>query len=202
MLRNHLKSILDNLGIEYVEAEGEAAFYGPKLDIQCKNVWGKEDTIITIQVDFELAHKFDMTYVDSNGEKQYPVIIHRTSLGCYERTLALLIEKYAGALPTWLAPVQVKILPITNAQDDYAAELNKKLLSNGFRVEIDNRNEKIGYRIREAQLSKTPYMIVVGEKEVEENLISIRSRKNGDMGQMNVDEFIAKLRSEVENFEK
>lgn len=197
-----LKSILDNLKIDYVEAEGEAAFYGPKLDIQCKNVWGKEDTIITIQVDFELAHKFDMTYVDSNGEKQYPVIIHRTSLGCYERTLALLIEKYAGALPTWLSPTQITILPITNSQEDYAIELKKKLCAYGFRVELDNRNEKIGYRIREAQLNKIPYMLIIGDKEIADNVVAVRSRKNGDLGQMKIEDFILKIKNEVENFEK
>jgi len=197
-----LKGILDNLGIEYTEAEGEAAFYGPKLDIQCKNVWGKEDTIITVQVDFELAHKFDMTYIDSNGEKQYPVIIHRTSLGCYERTLALLIEKYAGAFPTWLAPVQVKILPISQAHVDYADKVRKQLEMAGFRVELDDRNEKIGYKIREAQLEKVPYMLILGDKEIEDNAVGVRSRKLGDIGKMGIDEFIEKIATEVKNYEK
>ena len=195
-----LKGILDKLGIEYEEADGEAAFYGPKLDIQCKNVWGKEDTIITVQVDFQLAHRFDMTYIDKDGSKQYPVIIHRTSLGCYERTLAMLIEKYAGAFPVWLAPVQVKILPISEAQVDYAYEVKKQLEGSGFRVELDDRNEKIGYKIREAQLQKVPYMVVLGDKEVEANAVGVRSRKDGDIGQMTINDFIAKIKNEEENY--
>ena len=195
-----LKGILDKLGIEYEEADGEAAFYGPKLDIQSKNVWGKEDTIITVQVDFQLAHRFDMTYIDRDGSKQYPVIIHRTSLGCYERTLAMLIEKYAGAFPVWLAPVQAKILPISEAQVDYAYEVKKQLEAQGLRIEIDDRNEKIGYKIREAQLQKVPYMLVLGDKEIEANAVGVRSRKDGDIGQMPLKEFIQKIKLEEENY--
>jgi len=195
-----LKQILDNLGMEYTEAEGEAAFYGPKLDVQCKNVFGKEDTIITVQVDFELAHKFGMTYIDKDGNKQYPVIIHRTSIGCYERTLAMLIEKYAGAFPVWLAPVQVKVLPISDAHADYCYELKKKFEEKGIRVEVDDRQEKTGYKIREAQLQKVPYMLIIGDKEIEANAVGVRSRKDGDIGQMEVDKFIEKIKYEEENF--
>ncbi|MBR6504842.1 MAG: threonine--tRNA ligase [Clostridia bacterium] len=197
-----LKQILDNLGMEYTEAEGEAAFYGPKLDVQCKNVFGKEDTIITVQVDFELAHKFGMTYIDKDGNKQYPVIIHRTSIGCYERTLAMLIEKYAGAFPVWLAPVQVKILPISDAHIDYCYDIKKKFEEKGIRVEVDDRQEKTGYKIREAQLQKVPYMLIVGDKEIEANAVGVRSRKEGDIGQMDVDKFIERIKYEEENFVK
>ena len=197
-----LKQILDNLGIEYEEAEGEAAFYGPKLDIQYKNVWGKEDTIITVQVDFQLAEKFGMTYIDKDGSKKYPIVIHRTSIGCYERTLAMLIEKYAGAFPTWLAPVQIKILPISDRHVEYADKLLEKFRNANFRVEVDDRNEKIGYKIREAQLEKVPYMLVIGDKEVESGMVGVRSRKEGDLGAILVEEFIEKVRKEVENYER
>lgn len=200
--QNALKKILDDLHIEYEEAVGEAAFYGPKLDIQCKNVFGKEDTIITIQVDFQLAHRFDMTYIDKDGSKKYPVVIHRTSLGCYERTLALLIEKYAGAFPVWLAPVQCKILTIAEKHIEYAHKIKKELEKEGIRIEIDDRNEKIGYKIREAQLQKIPYMIILGDKEVEENKVGVRSRKEGDLGGMNINDFIIKLKYEIDNFIK
>jgi len=200
--QNALKKILDDLKIDYVEAEGEAAFYGPKLDIQCKNVFGKEDTIITIQVDFQLAHRFEMTYIDKEGDKKYPVVIHRTSLGCYERTLALLIEKYAGAFPVWLAPTQVKILPIAERHVDYAYGIKNKLECAGIRVEIDDRNEKIGYKIREAQLQKVPYMLIIGDKEVEANAVGVRSRKDGDIGQMSFDDFANRIKEEVEKFVK
>ena len=195
-----LKSILDDLHIEYEEAEGEAAFYGPKLDIQYKNVWGKEDTIITVQVDFQLAEKFGMTYVDKDGSKKYPIVIHRTSIGCYERTLAMLIEKYAGAFPTWLAPVQVKVMPITSAQSEYAQKVAKRLQEEGIRVELDAREEKIGYKIREAQLQKVPYMLILGAKEVEGEQVGVRARKDGDIGAMKLDEFVAKIKEEVNNF--
>ena len=197
-----LKGILDSLGIEYTEAEGEAAFYGPKLDIQYKNVWGKEDTIITVQVDFQLAEKFDMYYIDKDGSKVRPVIIHRTSLGCYERTLAMLIEKFAGAFPIWLAPVQVKVMPISEAQNEYAKQVVEILKQNNIRVELDDRNEKIGYKIREAQLQKIPYMLILGDKEIEANAVGVRSRKDGDIGQMPTSEFIQKIKNEIENFEK
>ena len=195
-----LKGILDDLGIEYTEAEGEAAFYGPKLDIQYKNVWGKEDTIITVQVDFQLAEKFDMYYIDKDGSKVRPVIIHRTSLGCYERTLAMVIERFAGAFPTWLAPVQVKVLPIADAHIDYAKKVKEELQRAGIRVELDDRQEKIGYKIREAQLQKVPYMLVVGDKEKEANAVGVRSRKEGDSGAQKVEDFISKIKEEIENY--
>lgn len=196
-VQGRMKVILDNLQIDYKVGEGEAAFYGPKLDIQIKNVHGKEDTLITIQIDFLLAERFGMEYVDRDGLKKNPYVIHRTSIGCYERTLALLIEKYAGAMPTWLAPVQVKILPIGERQHDYAYEIEKKLLANGIRAEIDLRNEKIGYKIREAQLEKVPYMLVMGDKEVESAAVAVRSRKDGDKGTVSVDEFISNILTEI-----
>ena len=197
-----LKKILDDLGIEYEEAEGEAAFYGPKLDIQYKNVWGKEDTIITVQVDFQLAEKFGMTYVDKDGSKKYPIVIHRTSIGCYERTLAMLIERYAGAFPTWLAPVQIKMLPIADRHVEYVDQILEKFKAANLRVEVDDRSEKIGYKIREAQLEKVPYMLVIGDKEIENGAVGVRSRKDGDLGSMSVDEFIEKVKKEVENYER
>lgn len=188
-----MKGILDELGIDYEEADGEAAFYGPKLDIQCKNIHGKEDTLITIQIDFQLAKRFDMVYTDTDGEKKYPYVLHRTSVGCYQRTLALLIEKYGGAMPLWLAPTQVKILNITDRTAEYSKELASALSDAGLRVELDLRNEKIGYKIREAQLSKVPYMFIVGDKELEAGTVSVRSRNAGDLGSMTKDEIIAKL---------
>ncbi len=189
--------ILDNLGIQYKIGVGEAAFYGPKLDIQIKNVYGKEDTLITIQVDQLLAEKFGMVYVDKDGSKKNPYIIHRTSIGCYERTLALLIEKYAGAFPMWLAPTQVKILPIADRHQDYAWEIKKALEAEGMRVEMDDRSEKIGYKIREAQLEKVPYMIILGDKDIENNTISVRARKAGDLGAMALEDFINKALEEI-----
>lgn len=196
-----MRNILNHLGINYVEADDEAAFYGPKLDIQFKNVHGKEDTIITVQIDFALAERFNMTYVDKNGDKKLPYIIHRSSIGCYERTLAMLIEKYAGALPTWLAPVQVKLLPISDKYNDYADEVIRSLRNSGVRVEGDFRAEKIGYKIREARLERAPYIIVVGEKEANEKSVSVRSRKNGDEGSMNFEEFKSRLLKEIETKE-
>ena len=192
-----MRRILNHLEIPFKEGIGEAAFYGPKLDIQIKNVHGKEDTLITIQIDQLLAEKFGMEYVDKDGTKKNPYIIHRTSLGCYERTLALLIEKYAGAFPTWLAPTQVKILPIGERQHEYAKALKEKLESYNIRCELDDRNEKIGYKIREAQLDKAPYMLVLGDKEVESNLVAVRSRKEGDKGAMSIDEFISSILKEI-----
>ncbi len=192
-----MKEILDDIGLEYKIGIGEAAFYGPKLDIQIKNVFGKEDTLITIQVDQMLAEKFGMEYTDSDGSKKNPYIIHRTSIGCYERTLALLIEKYAGAFPTWLAPVQAKILPITDAQKEYAKEYASILRANGILVEVDERNEKIGYKIREAQLEKVPYMLIVGEKEREAGAVSVRSRREGELGQMDKGAFLEKISKEI-----
>ena len=163
------------MNLNYVEADDEAAFYGPKLDVQCKNVWGKEDTIITIQLDIQLAHRFEMTYVDSDGEKKYPFIIHRTSLGCYERTLAMLIEKFAGAFPLWLSPTQIQILPITDNELEYAKKLQLKLQAAGFRVEVDSDDQKIGYKIRAAQLEKIPY-ILVEDKVYRYFLVSAKSK--------------------------
>ena len=192
-----MKNILDNLGINYEIGIDEAAFYGPKLDIQYKNVFGKEDTIVTIQIDMLLAEKFGMEYTDTDGQKKTPYIIHRTSLGCYERTLAYLIEKYAGAFPTWLAPVQVKLLPIGNEHLDYTNAIAKRMENLGVRVEVDDRYEKIGYKIRQAQLSKTPYMLIIGDKEMEENAVAVRSWKNGDLGSVNVDKFISDLVLEI-----
>jgi threonyl-tRNA synthetase len=188
-----MRTILDDLGVKYSEADGEAAFYGPKLDIQVKNVHGKEDTLITIQIDFQLAKRFNMVYTDADGEKKYPYVIHRTSIGCYQRTLALLIEKYAGALPLWLSPVQVKLLSVTDRTADYAKNLAKQLQDLGLRAEVDVRNEKIGYKIREAQLSKVPYMFIIGDKELENNTISVRSRIHGDLGALTPDEIFTRL---------
>ncbi len=194
-----MEKLLDaNLGREnYVIGIDEAAFYGPKLDIQCKNVFGKEDTIVTIQVDMLLAKKFGMEYVDSDNTLKTPYIIHRTSMGCYERTLALLLEKYAGALPTWMAPVQVKMLPMGDAQVEYCDELSRKLTALGIRNEVDRRNETIGYKIRNAQQEKVPYMLVVGGKELEAGTVAVRSRKDGDIGTMTADEFILKIAKEI-----
>ena len=194
-----MKTILDDLGIDYKIGIGEAAFYGPKLDIQIKNVFGKEDTLVTIQVDQMLAEKFGMEYVDRDGTKKNPYIIHRTSIGCYERTLALLIEKYAGAFPTWLAPVQVKFLPIADRHQDYAREMMAKLQAVGVRCELDDRSEKTGFKIRAAQMEKVPYMIIVGDKDVEAGTISVRSRKNGDEGATTIDEFVDKIREEIDS---
>ena len=197
--QSKMKNILDDLGLEYKIGIGEAAFYGPKLDIQIKNVHGKEDTLITIQIDQMLAEKFGMEYVDRDGKKKNPYIIHRTSIGCYERTLALLIEKYAGAFPTWLAPVQIKLLPIADRHVDYAYEIKKKLEAAGInRIEIDDRSEKLGFKLREAQLEKVPYMIVIGDKDIEAGAVSVRSRKQGDMGSMPADDFVAMIVKEVE----
>ena len=192
-----MQRILDHLEIPYKIGVGEAAFYGPKLDIQIKNVHGKEDTLITIQVDQMLAEKFGMEYVDKDGTKKNPYIIHRTSIGCYERTLALLIEKYAGAFPLWLAPVQVKLLPIADRHFDYANEVKAKLEAVGMRVELDDRNEKIGYKIREARMQRVPYMLVMGDSEVADGTLSVRSRKEGDLGAKSVDEFIAAALVEI-----
>ncbi|MBO5358445.1 MAG: threonine--tRNA ligase [Clostridia bacterium] len=191
--------ILDHLEIPYKVGIGEAAFYGPKLDIQIKNVYGKEDTLITIQIDQMLAEKFGMEYVDRDGQKKNPYIIHRTSIGCYERTLALLIEKYAGAFPMWLAPTQVKILPIADRHFDYAYDVKKQLEAKGMRVELDDRNEKIGYKIREARLQKVPYMLVIGDSEVEAGAVAVRQRgENGDLGAMPLAQFIEMAVNDIE----
>ena len=193
-----MKKILDNLGLEYKEGIGEAAFYGPKLDIQIKNVFGKEDTLITIQIDQLLAAQFGMEYVDKDGEKKTPCIIHRTSIGCYERTLALLIEKYAGAMPLWIAPTQAKILTIAEAHSDYAHKVAEKLTRDGFRVEVDDRNEKIGYKIREARLDKVPYMLVVGDKEMENDELAVKTRTGEDKGVMNVNDLVQMFNDEIQ----
>ncbi len=182
----------------YVIGIDEAAFYGPKLDIQCKNVFGKEDTIVTIQIDMLLAKKFGMEYVDRDNTMKTPYIIHRTSLGCYERTLALMLEKYAGALPLWLAPTQVKVIPVVEDFADYGADVVKRLQALGIRAELDDRNEKLGYRIREAQLSKIPYMAVVGEDEKNTDTVTVRARVEGEGGKFTVDEFAKKLCHEIE----
>ena len=189
--------ILDNLGVNYQIGIDEAAFYGPKLDIQYKNVFGKEDTIVTIQIDMLLAEKFGMEYTDRDDKKVHPYIIHRTSLGCYERTLAYLIEKYAGALPMWMAPTQIKILPFGPEQMEYAKSVKAKLDNVGMRVEIDGRNETIGYKIRSAQLEKIPYMLIIGDKEMQDGTVAVRSRKAGDLGAIPVDQFVADAVMEV-----
>ncbi|WP_252223144.1 MULTISPECIES: threonine--tRNA ligase [unclassified Clostridium] len=197
-----MRTILDHLKINYVEADDEAAFYGPKLDLQCRNVHGKEDTLFTVQIDFALAERFDMSYIDKNGEKKRPYIIHRSSIGCYERTLAMLIEKYAGAFPTWLSPVQVKVLPISDKYNDYAESVVKSLRNKGVRIEADYRAEKIGYKIREARLERTPYILVVGEKEAANNEVSVRSRKNDDEGAIKLDAFTERLLNEIATKER
>ena len=191
--------ILDNLGIDYKIGIGEAAFYGPKLDIQIKNVFGKEDTLITIQVDQLLSEKFGMEYTDKDGTKKNPYIIHRTSIGCYERTLALLIEKYAGAFPLWLAPEQVRILPIADRHHDRSFEIKRELEKMGMRVTVDDRSEKTGYKIRESRLQKLPYWIIVGDKEVEDGTVSVSKRGQGDIGSMSFDDFTAMLKEEIDN---
>ena len=197
-----MERILKDLDVDYTVGIDEAAFYGPKLDIQYKNVYGKEDTLVTIQIDMLLAERFGMYYIDENGEKKLPYIIHRTSLGCYERTLAYLIEEYAGALPTWMAPEQVRFLPVTDRAADYCAEQAKKLEEQGFRTEVDYRNEKIGRKIRDAQTEKVPYMVIVGDRDMENGTVSPRHRADGDLGAMSVDEFSALLKRVVDNKEQ
>ena len=196
-MQNKMREMLIDNKVDFTESEGEAAFYGPKLDIQAKNVYGKEDTMITLQLDFVLAERFDMTYIDASGEKKRPYIIHRTSIGCYERTLAWLIEKYAGMFPTWLCPEQVRILPISEKYHDYAAKVKDELQRNNVLVTVDERAEKIGYKIREARLERIPYMWIVGQKEEEEGLVSVRSRYMGDEGQKSLDTFIDEITKEI-----
>ena len=195
--QSSMKKILDHLGIPYVIGIGEAAFYGPKLDIQIKNVFGKEDTLITIQIDQMLAEKFGMEYTDSDGSKKIPYIIHRTSIGCYERTLAYLIEKYAGAFPVWLSPEQVKVLSLTERNNDYASEIVEKLKEEGLRVEADLRNEKIGYKIREALSMKIPYLIIVGDEEEKNGTISLRGRGQENKSGLKLSEFIERIQNEI-----
>lgn len=194
-----MRRMLDHLGIDYVEAMGEAAFYGPKLDIQIKNVHGKEDTLITVQVDMFLAEKFDMNYIDENGDKRRPYIIHRSSIGCYERTLALLIEKYAGAFPVWLSPTQVKVASLTDRNAPKARETARLLGEHGIRAEADCRNETLGYKIRSWQMEKVPYMVIIGDKEEEEGVVAVRRRGEGDKGKMSVSDFIATVRADVDS---
>jgi threonyl-tRNA synthetase len=198
-VQDAMREILDDIGLDYTEEEGEAAFYGPKLDIQAKNVYGKEDTMITIQLDMFLSERFDMYYIDQNGDKKRPYIIHRTSMGCYERTLAWLIEKYAGNFPTWLCPEQVRILPISEKFQDYAESVLAELKKSGIKATIDQRAEKIGYKIREARLDKIPYMLVLGAKEEEEHNVSARHRgDDGDMGSMELADFIRDVKEEID----
>jgi len=194
---NLMRNILDHLKIDYTEAVGEAAFYGPKLDLQFKNVHGKEDTIITVQIDFALGERLEMTYVDKDGNKQHPYVIHRTSIGCYERTLAMLIEKYAGSFPTWLSPTQVKVLPISDKYADYAAEVVNTLKAKGIKVFADYRTEKIGYKIREARMERVPYIVVVGAEEMENKNVSVRSRQKGDEGVQLLTSFAERVEKEV-----
>lgn len=196
-MQDKMRELLIQNKVPFTEADGEAAFYGPKLDIQAKNVYGKEDTMITLQLDFILSEKFDMFYVDSNGDKKRPYIIHRTSIGCYERTLAWLIEKYAGMFPTWLCPEQVRILPISEKYHDYAEKVKNELQNNGVLATVDERAEKIGYKIREARLERIPYMLIVGQKEEEESLVSVRSRYLGDEGQKSLGSFVDEITKEI-----
>ena len=195
--QDNMKNILDHMGIVYQTGIGEAAFYGPKLDIQTRNVFGKEDTLITIQIDFQLAERFGMEYTDRDGEKKNPIVIHRTSIGCYERTIALLIEKYAGALPMWMMPEQARVLPISERHLEAAAILRDRLTAEGFRVEVDTRDEKIGKKIREAQMEKIPYMLVIGDQEVNDGTVALRTRKGGDIGVQPVDQLIARMHEDV-----
>ena len=197
-----MERILKDLDVDYTIGIDEAAFYGPKLDIQYKNVYGKEDTLVTIQIDMLLAERFGMYYIDENGEKKLPYIIHRTSLGCYERTLAYLIEEYAGALPTWMAPEQVRVLPVTDRANEYCEKVAAQLEEQGFRTEVDYRNEKIGRKIRDAQTEKVPYMVIVGDRDMENGTVSPRHRADGDLGAMSVDEFSALLKRVVDNKEQ
>ncbi len=194
-----MAQILKDLDVDYTVGIDEAAFYGPKLDIQYKNVYGKEDTLVTIQIDMLLAEKFGMYYIDENGEKKLPYIIHRTSMGCYERTLAYLIEEFAGALPVWMAPEQVRFLPVTDRACDYCADLARQLSDLGYRVDVDYRNEKIGKKIREATMEKIPYMIVVGDRDMENNTVSVRLRTGEDLGAMSLADFTAKLKAVVDS---
>ena len=198
LAESQLRQILKELNINFYEAEGEAAFYGPKLDVQIKTALGHDVTISTCQLDFLLPRRFELSYIGEDNKEHIPVVIHRAILGTFDRFISFLIEETKGAFPVWLSPVQAKILPITDAQLDFAKEVEAKLKAKGIRVEVDDSNEKIGYKIRKAQLEKVPYMLVMGAKEVEANAVAVRSRKAGDVGQMPVDEFIAKLENEIQ----
>ena len=194
---SQLREILKELNIDFYEAEGEAAFYGPKIDIQIKTALNHDVTIPTCQLDFALPERFDLEYIGEDGKAHRPVVIHRAILGSSDRFISFLLEETKGMLPLWVAPVQVKILPITDNQRDYALKLKEEFLAEGIRVEVDDRNEKTGYKIREAQLQKIPYMLIVGEKEVESNTVSVRSRENGDLGTKDINEFINGLKTEI-----
>ncbi len=196
-VQNAMRRMLDHLGIDYYEEEGEAAFYGPKLDVQAKNVYGKEDTMITIQLDRFIAERFDMYFIDENGEKRRPYVIHRTSIGCYERTLAWLIEKYKGQFPTWLCPEQVRVLAISDKYNDYAQKVTDHLIAAGIKAKPDKRSEKIGYKIRQARMDRLPYMLIVGEKEEADGTVSVRSRFAGDEGAKALEEFEAAILEEI-----
>ena len=202
MAENALKKVLKDLNMPYELNEGDGAFYGPKIDFHIKDSLGREWQCGTIQLDFQMPERFDLTYIGEDGEKHRPVMLHRVIFGSIERFIGVLIENYAGAFPTWLAPVQVKVLPIADAHIDYANEVKAKLEDVGIRVEVDDRNEKIGYKIREAQLQKIPYMLVLGDKEKEAGTVGVRSRKDGDIGAMEIDEFIAKVVEEIDTFAK
>ncbi len=202
MAENALKKALEDQGMEYQLNEGDGAFYGPKIDFHIKDCLGRDWQCGTIQLDFQMPERFDLTYIGEDGEKHRPVMLHRVVFGSIERFIGILIEHYAGAFPTWIAPVQVKLLPIADSHKQYAEKLKAELEKNGIRVELDDRQEKIGYKIREAQLQKIPYMLILGDKEVEANAVGVRSRKDGDIGQMQLQDFIAKVQKEVENFEQ
>lgn len=192
-----MKKILNKLKVKYVEADGEAAFYGPKTDIQVKNVNGKEDTLFTVQIDFDMPEKFGMTYIDKNGEKQTPMVIHRASIGCIERTMAFLIEQYAGAFPVWLSPIQVQIIPIGEKFNEYGEEIKKQLLKENIRAELNSNDETLGKKIREGELQKIPYLLIIGKKEQKNNSVAVRDRKKGDLGQSKINKFIEKLKEEI-----
>ncbi len=198
--QNEIRNALKNHKLKFTEADGEAAFYGPKIDIQAKNTYGKEDTLFTIQLDFALAERFGLTYIDENGKKAKPYLIHRSSIGCYERTLAMLIEKTMGALPVWLSPTQVRVLNITNAQDEYCEQIKRTLMAADIRTATDLRNEKIGLKIREATLKKIPYCLIIGAKEQEAGKVAVRTREGQDLGQMTVEEFIDMVQKQVKEF--
>ena len=200
LAESSLRKALEDENMEYKINEGDGAFYGPKIDFHIKDCLGREWQCGTIQLDFQMPERFDLTYIGEDGEKHRPVMLHRVIFGSIERFIGILIEHYAGAFPTWLAPVQVKILPIADAHIDYAEKLKEIFQNKGIRVEVDPRQEKIGYKIREAQLQKVPYMLVIGDKEVEANKIGVRSRTDGDIGQMDIDEFISKIEEEVKNY--
>ena len=199
---SQLREILKELNIDFYEAEGEAAFYGPKIDIQIKTALNHDVTIPTCQLDFALPERFELEYVGEDGEKHRPVVIHRAILGSSDRFISFLLEETKGILPTWLSPVQVKVMPITDKQRDYAKGIYERLLKDGIRVELDDRSEKIGYKIREAQLQKIPYMLIIGDKEIEAGAVGVRSRKDGDIGQMPTEEFMKNLKEEIASFKK